>query len=94
MEKGDPEMGLQHLAQAAQLAQLLQRAAAQRVPITLPNAQEDLELGAAHMASIVLAITGAPSARASSARAVTNSRPDALLCSAVRLASNTESPKY
>lgn len=54
MEKGDPEMGLQHLAQAAQLAQLLQRAAAQRVPITLPNAQEDLELGAEHMASIVM----------------------------------------
>ena len=50
MEKGDPEMGLQHLAQAAQLAQLLQRATAQRVPITLPNAQEDLELGAEHMA--------------------------------------------
>ena len=54
MEKGDPEMGLQHLAQAAQLAQLLQRATAQRVPITLPNAQEGLELGAAHMASIVM----------------------------------------
>ena len=54
MEEGDPEMGLQHLAQAARLAQLLQRAAAQRVPITLPNAQGDLEPGAEHMASIVL----------------------------------------
>ena len=55
MKKGNFETGLQHLAQAYQLAQLLQRAAAQRVPITLPNAPEDglVHLGAEHIASIV-----------------------------------------
>ena len=55
MREGNFETGLQHLAQAYQLAQLLQRAAAQRVPITLPNAKEDglVHFGTEHIASIV-----------------------------------------